>query len=226
MPRSIAFLLFVVASQAQNYPPPFPRDGARKLIENDRLVVWDVVWQKGRPSPMHEHRFDQISVTLVGGTVRITRLDGSSTVNQSELGSVTLTARGTVHSEEGVSDIAQHKIMVELKSSATQALPSTNDAPGAPPIEGAVKQTENDRVVAWDYAWKPGQQIARNAEAHDCVWIFLEGGTIRSTTTAASGKFTAATRQAGQAVYAPATREAYTEEAVEGTPRAIILEIK
>ena len=62
-------------------------------LENERVAVWDVVWPKGQPSPIHEHRYAQISVTLVGGSVRVTRLDGSSTVNQSEMGSLTLYRR-------------------------------------------------------------------------------------------------------------------------------------
>lgn len=30
--------------QTPPLPPPFPRDGATKLLENDRVVVWDVAW--------------------------------------------------------------------------------------------------------------------------------------------------------------------------------------
>src|SRR5690348_8125628 len=154
--RSIALLAFTAISQAQPYPPPFPREGAKKLVENDRVVLWDVVWPKGQPTPVHEHPFDQISVTLTGGAVRVTRRDGRSTVNHSEIGSLTLTAKGTVHIEEGLSDIPQQKIMVELKPAAAPAVPSKTGAPGAFPREGAIKLMENDRVIAWDYTWKPG----------------------------------------------------------------------
>src|SRR5690348_14791051 len=123
MPRWIALFLFAAFAQAQTYPPAFPRAGARKLFDNQRVAVWDVVWPKGQPSPRHQHRFDQISVTLVGGTVRITRLDGSSTVNHSQIGSVTPTAKGTIHIEEGLSDVPQRKIMLELKLSPAASLP-------------------------------------------------------------------------------------------------------
>ena len=38
-----ALLAFLV--QAQPLPPPFPRDGATKLIENDRVIgPWDAAW--------------------------------------------------------------------------------------------------------------------------------------------------------------------------------------
>ena len=56
--------------------------------------------------------------------------------------------------EEGLSDVPQHKIMLELK-------PSTRAAANAVPREGAVKLLENDRVIVWDFTWKPGQRVPR-----------------------------------------------------------------
>src|SRR6185436_468101 len=38
---TLALLFF---AQAQTYPPPYPRAGTTKLLENDRVVVWDVSW--------------------------------------------------------------------------------------------------------------------------------------------------------------------------------------
>ena len=40
------------ARSAANLPPPFPRAGAKQLLDNERVTVWDVVWPKGQP-----HRF-------------------------------------------------------------------------------------------------------------------------------------------------------------------------
>ncbi len=154
--RSLVLAFLTGLLQAQTYPLPFPREGARKLFENARVELWDVVWPKGQPSPMHQHPFDQISVTLTGGAVRVTRLDGTSTVNHSELGSVTPTAKGTIHIEEGLSDIPQHKIMVELKPSAAPAIPIKAGVPGAFPREGAIKVFEDNRVIAWDTRGGPG----------------------------------------------------------------------
>jgi len=212
------FLLALVAA-AQTYPPPFPREGARRLLENDRITLWEVVWPKGQPSPVHEHRFDQISVTLRGGSVRITKLDGTSTVNQSEIGSVTLTPRGTVHTEEGLSDTPQRKIMVELKPSRAPAVTVRQGVPNSFPREGAVKLMENDRVIAWDYTWKPGQPVPLHAEYHDSVSVFLEGGTLR--TGSSVREFLA-----GQALYALPTAEPYAEEATSHALRAIVVELK
>jgi len=223
LPWSVTILLFAAVAQAQSYPPPFPRDGAKKVFENERVAVWDVVWPKGQPSPVHEHRYDQVSVTLVGGAVRVTRLDGSFTVNQSELGSVTLTTKGTVHREEGSSDTPQHKIMIEMKTPGT-SVPTKNGVPDAFPREGAVKVMENDRVIAWDYTWKGGPPSPPSAYYHDTVTVFVEGGTLAAQ---AGGRNTVETvRAAGQAIYTPASAESHREQVVRGTPRAVVLELK
>ena len=32
-------------AQAQTYPPPYPRPGTTKVMENDLVIVWDVSWR-------------------------------------------------------------------------------------------------------------------------------------------------------------------------------------
>ncbi len=158
---------------AQSYPPPFPREAARMLFENDRVAVWDVTWPKGQPSAMHEHPVDQLSVTLVGGTKRVTRPGGTPTVSDSKRGQLVFTPKGTIHMEEGLSDVPERKIMLQLKSS--QSLSGDGI-----PREGAVKLFENVRAIAWDFAWKSGQKTTVPADPFDSVIVFLDGGTIRS----------------------------------------------
>ena len=66
------FLALVTALQVpmpasaagQSYPPAFPRQNATKLVETDRIVVWDIVWPKGQPSPLHRHVYDQVGTSL------------------------------------------------------------------------------------------------------------------------------------------------------------------
>ena len=52
--------VLAVVLAAQSYPPAFPRTNATKLMETDRIVVWDIVWPKGQPTPMHQHVHDQV----------------------------------------------------------------------------------------------------------------------------------------------------------------------
>lgn len=221
---SIAISFCALVSQAQTYPPPYPRDGARKVLENDRVIVWDVTWQKNRPTGMHEHRFDQLSITLAGGVVRVTKLDGTAAVNTSTLGSINLVPAGTVHVEEGLSDVPQRKIMVEIKPSLPVSAAARKDVPGAFPREGAVKLLENDRIAVWDYTWKPGRQAPRHLDNLDSVVVFLEGGTIRSVGDDRGSRETA--RAAHEVVYSSANPEPYAEAAVVGSPRAVVIELK
>ena len=45
--------LLTLTLAAQAYPPAFPRPTAKKLMETDRIVVWDIVWPNGQATPMH-----------------------------------------------------------------------------------------------------------------------------------------------------------------------------
>lgn len=80
------FLALVAAAQGampipsnrapQVYPPAFPRQNATKLLETDGIVVWDIVWPKGQPSPLHRHVFDQVGTYYQAGGRAITPLNG------------------------------------------------------------------------------------------------------------------------------------------------------
>ena len=123
-----------------------------------------------------------------------------------------------------MSDIPQHKIMIQMKPSVSPKVIMKDGLPGAFPREGASKVLEYERAAVWDFTWKPGQRVPRHADYLDSVMIFLEGGTIRSVKD--NGEATDAVRKAGEAIYLPHSPEAHTDEAVSGSPRAIIVELK
>jgi len=214
------FLLGLSAAcAAQDYPPPYPRPDATRLLANDRVNLWEVYWRKNKPTPVHRHGFDQYSITLVKGLIRVTLLGKPpGEPHTSDIGAVTFTPAGTVHQEEGLTDIPQHKIMIELKPS-----PAHPDLHGTPPGKDAAKVFEDKRVVAWDLSWKPGEKISRPAENLDSVTVFLDGGTIHSSGNGTPGDVA---RKSSEAVYAARGTPAHVEEAVSGSPRAIIVELK
>ena len=43
-----------------HYPTAWPRPGAVKTLENDRVAVWNYSWIKGRPAPTHFHIHQQV----------------------------------------------------------------------------------------------------------------------------------------------------------------------
>jgi len=224
--RAFLFLLTIALwlglAVAQQYPPPFPRPNAEKLLENDRVIAWKVIWPKNQPTPMHEHPYDQLSVTLAGGQVKVTRLSGTATVNNSVLGSVAFTPKGTVHIEEGLSDVPQRKIMLELKPSSSPATGAESDSAGFI-REGAIKLLENDRVIAWDFTWKAGHKVQLPVSNLDSVLVFVEPGIIRASSQGGTKDIP---RSAGEIVFTPRNGKSATEEAVQASPRAVIVELK
>lgn len=218
-----AFCFSAATARPQSYPNPYPRQNAGSVLTNDRVNIWQVTWPKGQPTAMHEHPFDQLSVTLTGGIVRVTRLGSDPIVNQSKVGSVAFTPKGTIHVEEGLSDFPQRKIMLELKPSPSPPMIAMDGVPPAFPREGAVKLLENDRVIAWDFTWKPGRTVARQ-DRLDSVTVFLEGGTIRYLADQGGARDTV--RSAGEVVYSSHSQAAHTEEAIHESPRAVIVELK
>src|SRR4051794_21338731 len=52
--------------QAQTYPQPFDREGSTKMLENNRVIVWDVSWLQ-RAYPTHRHLYDYAGVYYASG---------------------------------------------------------------------------------------------------------------------------------------------------------------
>lgn len=203
----------------QIYPSPYPRPNATKVIDNERINAWDVYWIKDRPTPLHTHVLDQLSVTLRGGLLRVSPAGGPwGDAHMSQIGSVTFVPIGTIHMEEGLSDVPQHKVMLELKPS-----PAHPEMHGSVPAEGAVKVFENSRLIAWDTTWLQGKNIARPESDLDSVEVFLDGGTLSATH---EGQTVNVARKSGDVIYIPHGARANIENALAGSPRAIIVQLK
>lgn len=96
------------------YPLGFPRPGSKKLLENDRVIVWDYTWKPGVPTPMHFHDKDVVVVFLEDGDLKSTAPDGQETVNQYKSGTIRFNQRPRTHSETLVNG-KQRAIIIELK---------------------------------------------------------------------------------------------------------------
>ena len=64
----------MLATQAAELPPPFPRPGTTKILENDAVAVWDVSWLKQK-YPLHTHRYDLVGISYAEGDRIITQGD-------------------------------------------------------------------------------------------------------------------------------------------------------
>ena len=96
------------------YPPAFPRPGAKKLLENERVIVWDYTWELGVATPMHFHDKDVVVVFLEDGDLKSTTPDGQDTVTAYTSGTARFNTRNRTHSETLVRG-KQRAIITELK---------------------------------------------------------------------------------------------------------------
>ena len=96
------------------YPAAFPRPGSKKVLDNDRVVVWDYTWTPGVPTPMHYHDKDTVVVYRCDGSLKSTTPSGESVVNDNKFGMVRFNKRDRVHFEELVKG-EQSAIILELK---------------------------------------------------------------------------------------------------------------
>jgi hypothetical protein len=96
------------------YPNAFPRLGAKKILDNDRVVVWDYAWTPNVPTPMHFHDKDVVVTYVESGELKSTTPDGQSTANTFMLGTVRFNTRNRVHTEV-LSTGKARAIITELK---------------------------------------------------------------------------------------------------------------
>jgi hypothetical protein len=81
------------------YPNAFPRPGSTKVLENDRVVVWDYTWVPGVATPVHFHDKDVVVVYLADGALTSTTPDGVSTVNEHSFGFTKFNPGNRAHTE-------------------------------------------------------------------------------------------------------------------------------
>ena len=95
-------------------PAAFPREGGKQLLDNARVAVWEYKWAPGSTVPMHHHTRDAIVVWFENGKLRSVPQSGSPSVIEAAVGTIRLSARGTVHSEQAIEG-SPHAVIIELK---------------------------------------------------------------------------------------------------------------
>lgn len=105
-----------VAPLANNsgYPLAFPRPHVKKVLENDRVIVWSYAWHPGEPTPMHFHDKDVVVVYMEDTALRSTTPDGKSVVNEYSAFQTKFNLRNRIHTELLVRGTGS-AIMTELK---------------------------------------------------------------------------------------------------------------
>ena len=174
-----SFLLVALAQTASpSYPPPFPREGTKSLIDNPRVLVWDVTWPKGAPPLVHRHPYDMTGIYYWPGARTITALDGTKRTSTTEAGRIQWLRAGVVHAEEGASDDSLRAVMIELKGDGASGKIDKSTAVPAFAVT-TMPLLDNERVTVWDY---PGPQDKSPKHRHpmDTVVVFTEKKSARA----------------------------------------------
>jgi hypothetical protein len=95
-------------------PNAFPREGGKKILENDRAIVWNYAWTLNKPTNMHFHNTEVLVVYRGDGDIKNVTPDGKITVAHRGTGDIAYNPAGRAHSEELVKG-TQSGIMLELK---------------------------------------------------------------------------------------------------------------
>jgi hypothetical protein len=205
----------------QSYPPAFPRQNATKLLETDRIVVWDIVWPKGQPSPLHRHVFDQVGTYYQAGGRAVTPLNGVAQQSTTPVGNISTTRKGTTHVEEGTTDPPLRAVFIEMKRDAASAPAAPRSS--QPPRPGAKQVHAEDRVTVWDFTWSATGTPATARYDHDTVLVWLTPGTFRIRGEGGAAEVLSV--QPGSFRY-HARDTVETEELTAGSPRAMIFEFR
>jgi quercetin dioxygenase-like cupin family protein len=195
--------LFVLGGQPQPLPPPFPRPNAVKMLDNDRVQVWSVVWPKGQPTPLHRHIYDITGTYTAPGDRVITEVDGSKRSVTNAAGGIVWQFKGLTHIEEGTSESPLRAVMIDLKGDGPSG--NTVEPAGAPAFSaGTAPLLDNQRVVVWAY---PGTAAPiRHAHIRDTVVVWTDGGE-------------------GRAIFLPAGT-VHTAEPISAGAKATLFELK
>jgi quercetin dioxygenase-like cupin family protein len=197
--------------------------GATPIADNERVTVWDITWTKGTPNPLPRRNDDCLIVYLTNGRMKLTRPDGGSVTVPAGVGDVVFQPKGTVRTEESVSDEPVRARGIELHDHYVAPLRNTSGYPNAFPRPGSHKVLDNKRVVVWDYTFTSGTPSPMHFHDKDVVVTYMADGALKSTTP--DGQSQTNENSFGLTRF-NARNRAHTEQLVRGKSRVIAVELK
>ena len=195
LPRAacLAALLLPIAAASENKP----------IIENERVIVWDLPAGQNMPDTVARHEYDILKVSFMKGS-----------------GSALFERKG----EKGTAaPTSMRTMVVAFKDHTVPPIPNKTGYPAAFPRPGVKKLIDNDRVTTWEYTWQPNVPTPLHFHDKDVVLVYLEDGSLSSTTP--DGKVVVNDYKFGQIKFNPGNRS-HTELLVKGTQHAIMTELK
>ena len=172
----VTSLLALALGQATDLPTAYPRPGATLMLENPRVLVWNIAWLK-QQYPLHRHRYDLVGVYYAPGDRMIVSTDGSRRPVSTEAWQTAFQKSGVTHIEEGASDSPLRAVFVELKEPAANGRVDSAASSPAAFAPGGKPLMDNERSTVWELAPVPAPSPHRHLR--DAVVVGFEGGTPR-----------------------------------------------
>lgn len=158
----------ILAQTPETYPGPFDRDGATKVFENNRVIVWDVSWLP-IAYPTHRHLYDYAGVYYTDGDRVVVSERGQRSPTHSTAWDHFFYRRGVTHSEEGVGKDTLRAIFLELK----EPDPLSADTTASTGLGKRVRQS-NRLIILEDIA-EQGKQPSPHKHERDAVVVAFTG---------------------------------------------------
>jgi hypothetical protein len=170
---SAALLSLLVQPTPANLPPAYPRTGATKILDNDRVQVWNIAWLKGQPSPLHRHVYDLVGVYYEPGDRMIVSPEGAKRPVSTKAWDIAFQRTGVTHIEEGTSDAPLRAVFVEMKQAGAYGTDASTGKAPAFSGEGGTQKLDNERVAVWEFTQAP--PAAPHRHTHDAVVVGIAG---------------------------------------------------
>src|SRR4029434_7283761 len=162
--------VLMVLFQSQVLPPPFPRDGATKVFENARVIVWDVAWLK-QAYPVHRHVYDYTGVYYTNGDRIVISDQGRRSPTTSVAWDTFFFRRGVTHSEEGASEAPLRAVFLEFKEAEPLGKLDANATAPAFPGDAGKQIRDSERVVIWEFVPGPAPSRSEHFHTRDAIIV-------------------------------------------------------
>jgi hypothetical protein len=172
------WLIVIVLAMVQTatLPPAYPRPGATLMLENARVLVWNISWLK-QQYPLHRHLYDLVGVYYAPGDRIIVSTDGNRRPVSTKAWETATQNRGVTHVEEGASDRPLRAVFLELKEPAANGQVEAPSMTAAFPQAGGTQLRDTERAVVWEFA--PAPPAVSHRHLRDAVAVAFEGETPR-----------------------------------------------
>jgi hypothetical protein len=165
-------------AQATPLPPAYPRPGTSKLLENSRVIVWDISWLK-QQYPLHRHPYDLTGVYYTDGDRTIVSESRERRPVHTAAWDTAFQLKGVTHIEEGASDSPLRAVFVEMKEPAASGALDSAATPAAFPGGAGRQLRDNERSMLWEFVPPPAAKAHRHQR--DAVVIAFTGKSPRAS---------------------------------------------